>query len=169
MVHPCNLASVSFDVGLATGPRPSALWPLFFHFSFTTPGARKECARLGLHGVICLDARASLLKTAKVREQRERERERERERGESRARDGTVTEYAGTTPWARACRLPAQRLPVALQQGTGEPTWLTPDPLSKGPVGVALASPACPWARALALGPHALVRHFSKAHGKPFG
>ena len=74
-------------------------------------------------------------------------------RGDSRATDGTETECTGTTPWARACRFPAQRLPVALQQGTGEPAWLTPDPLSKGPAGSAPAPPACPWARTLVLCP----------------
>ena len=68
----------------------------------------------------------------------------EHQRGESRARDGTETECTGTTPWARACRLPAHCLRATLQQGAREPIWLTPGPLSKGPVGVSPAPLACP-------------------------
>ena len=45
----------------------------------------------------------------------------EHQRGESRARDGTETECTGTTPWARACRLPAHCLRATLQQGAREP------------------------------------------------
>ena len=75
------------------------------------------------------------------------------ERRASRARDGAETECTATTPWARACRLPARCLLATLQHGAREAIWLTPGPLSKGPAGGAPAPLACPWARALVLGP----------------